>query len=139
MSFEEKIFDEMPTELSILPYPVCSLYNDLNGNAKLLVTVENGKLYHFNISGTVEFDKITDSNFPHSLYSIDSTYQRPFTAIVSAHDKTDLFLYGGQTDYEMFDGIYQYSQLTRLWAKVGKMFSPRASHTVIPVRGLSCP
>ncbi len=72
---------------------------------------------------------------------IETEKQSPLTfcQLVSINNKTELLLYGGQINDKIFDGIYKFSLVTKIWMKVGKMIFPRAAHTVTPVQGLTCP
>ena len=62
-----------------------------------------------------------------------------FGQLVSINNKTELLLYGGQINDKIYDAIYKFSPVTKIWMKIAKMIFPRAAHTVTPVQGLSCP
>ena len=62
-----------------------------------------------------------------------------FGQLLAINNGTELLLYGGQVQGQIFDGIYKYFPISQTWMKVGKMLFPRSAHAVIPVHGLSCP
>jgi len=110
--------------------------------------IEDNKIFHFRGSSKkgVDLVNIPKTGIP-SLEELDSQLPMEvefnealtFGRLVSVNNQTELLLYGGQINNKIFDGIYKFSPVTRLWMKVGKMIFPRAAHTVTPVQGLTCP
>ena len=62
-----------------------------------------------------------------------------FSQLVSVSNRSELILYGGQINEVIIDGIWKFFVASKRWMKIGTMVFPRAAHTVIPVRGITCP
>jgi hypothetical protein len=118
-------------------FPICTPFMDIDNKLKLLFTLEESYLNTFEVREQVDY--ITRFNAERTPKQLYRSSEKFFSQFVAANNKTELFLYGGQVNDEILDGIYKYSQVTKLWMKVGTMIFPRASHVVIPVQGLSCP
>jgi hypothetical protein len=114
----------------------------------LFCLADANKNFHFRGSSKkgVDLVNIPKTGLP-SLEELDSKLPMEvefnaalsFGRLVSVNNKTELLLYGGQINDKIFDGIYKFSPVTKLWMKVGKMIFPRAAHTVTPVQGITCP
>jgi hypothetical protein len=137
MSFQGEEITNEYRYTTIQYFPLCTVFRDKDNNLNLFITAKDGVLHTLEVNSNVLNFKNTQQRFPKELYK--NSERSSFSQLVAANNKTELFLYGGQVNDEILDGIYKYSQVTKLWMKVGTMIFPRASHVVIPVQGLSCP
>ena len=134
MTSQEKSSSASSSDHWTKSYPICTTFNDADNKLNLMYMAANGYLSAIGIEDFSSREGLTQ--LPKKM---DRGSESSFSQLVAANNKTELFLYGGQVGEEILDGIYKYSLTTKLWTKVGTMIHPRASHTVLPVQGLSCP
>ena len=113
------------------PFPTCTLFRNGSDVDNLFATLQAR-------NQIIQVQNTAKSN-PESTFTGLPYSNVDFGQLVAANNKTELLLYGGKLNEVLLDGIYRYSTVTKLWALVGRMKFPRASHVVIPVQGLSCP
>ena len=125
--------------LSLTSYPICTVFKTTDNIAKLIFSNENANTMLLQIQDSYRLNSY--NNNENDMYGprLPKNLNYAFTQLVAVNNKTELFLYGGQVQDEIMDGIWRYSPTTKLWMLVGRMKFPRAGHTVTPVKGLRCP